>query len=236
MIYAQSMSTRVTRTRSRARQRNLSFHPRGGKRDGAGRPKTRPGSWVPHRRRRRIVRTHPLHVTVRMVSGAPRLRRFDSYREIRRALLGARRTGFRICQFSVQGNHIHLIVEADDRLRLARGMQSFGIRAAKRINRVARRKGRLWNDRYHHVALETPSQVRAALGYVLRNWEKHGQDGGAGGLDPFSSARTFVAHPDPRPPPTGDPPPGHACVASPRTWLLREGWRRGRKVASFGRC
>jgi len=219
------------------RQQELRFH-RGGKRAGAGRPKTRAGSWVAHTPRRRVVKTHPLHVTVRMVTGAPRLRRRDSFREIRRALLGARPSGFRICQFSVQSNHIHLIVEAEDRLRLARGMQSFGIRVAKRINRIARRKGRLWHDRYHHVALETPSQVRAALGYVLRNWRKHGEDRGArGDFDPFSSAATFranvdAAHP-PRPAATGDPPAAHACVVAPRTWLLREGWRRGRPARTW---
>ncbi len=224
--------------RRASRQRELQFHRRGGKRAGAGRPKARVGTWVAHVRRTRLVPTHPLHVTVRMVKGAPRLRRFDSFREIRRALVGARRAGFRICHFSVQANHIHLIVEAEDNLRLARGMQSFGIRVARRLNRIARRKGRLWNDRYHRVALETPSQVRAALGYVLHNWHKHGEARFARArLDPYSSAHAAIARgpagagdrPD-----TGDPPAAHACIVAPRTWLLRGGWRRGRPTANLG--
>src|SRR5215510_15936583 len=89
------------------RQRAFVFRTWGGKREGAGRPKTRPGTWVEHTRRKRVDPRAPLHVTVRMNEGVARLRRRNSFRAIRRALAAARaRAGFRICQFSVQSNHM----------------------------------------------------------------------------------------------------------------------------------
>ena len=41
--------------------------------------------------------------------------------------------GLRIVQFSVQGNHLHLIVEADSSTALSRGMQGLCIRLAKAL-------------------------------------------------------------------------------------------------------
>ncbi|HEY6037334.1 MAG TPA: transposase, partial [Kofleriaceae bacterium] len=108
---------------------------------------------------------------------------------------------FRVVQFSVQRTHIHLLVEANDRLALAKGMQAFGISAAKHINALIRdeagkrRRGSVFPDRYHVKILKTPRQVRNCLTYVLNNWRHHGEDQGercrAWHLDPFSSAVTF---------------------------------------------
>ena len=45
-------------------------------------------------------------------------------RAVRRALHHVnQRAGFRVCEFSIQGNHYHLIIEATHRVALARGMQ-----------------------------------------------------------------------------------------------------------------
>ena len=84
------------------------------------------------------------------------------------------REGFRICHYSVQGNHVHLIVEADDRHVLSRGMQGFGISCAKQINRVlGRRKGQVFAERYDATVIEHPKQVRNTLAYVFNSWRKH---------------------------------------------------------------
>ena len=46
------------------------------------------------------------------------------------------RHGLRVIEFTVLGNHLHLLVEADDDLALSRGMQGLCIRIAKALNRV----------------------------------------------------------------------------------------------------
>jgi putative transposase len=59
------------------------------------------------------------------------------------------REGFRIVHFSVQGNHLHLVVETHDEVRLARGLQGFAVWMARRLNAVMRRRGKVFADRYH---------------------------------------------------------------------------------------
>ena len=47
----------------------------------------------------------------------------------------------RIIEFSVQGNHLHLIVEAENSDALSRGMQGLAIRIAKALNSLMERAG-----------------------------------------------------------------------------------------------
>src|SRR4051812_5153542 len=164
-------------------QTELVFRTWGGKRDGAGRPKTgRAG--VSHLRRPRLSRHHPVHVTLRAAPGLPSLRK----RALRRVLFaafgaGSERFGFRLVHFSVQSNHLHLVCEADDEGALCRGMQGLSIRIAKRLNRALGRRGRFFSDRYHARALKTPREVRNALAYVLNNARKHGISGSRRWID-----------------------------------------------------
>ena len=50
---------------------------------------------------------------------------------------------FRIIHISIQRTHIHMLVEADNKLAMSRGMQSFLISAAKHINRAYSEKLKL---------------------------------------------------------------------------------------------
>jgi REP element-mobilizing transposase RayT len=110
--------------------------------------------------RPRITGRDPLHVTLRVRPGVPTLRRHHMYRTLRAAFRrGRERFGFRLVHYSVQGNHLHFICEADDRRALARGMQGLAVRIARRVNRVAGRRGRLFADRYHLHVLATPRVV-----------------------------------------------------------------------------
>ena len=89
----------------------------GGKRAGAGR-KRAPGRrrCVPHRRRARFSSARPVHVTIRMTREVSGLRTRRIYRVVRDVFCKTADQGrFRICQYSVQHNHIHLLVEASDR-------------------------------------------------------------------------------------------------------------------------
>jgi putative transposase len=136
---------------------------------------------------------------------------------------------FRICQFSIQGNHIHLICEASDNAALARGIQGWSVRVARGLNRYFGREGSVFDDRYHLEILTTPSQTRHALCYVLQNARRHGEriDPRFGGMDPFSSAWWFEGWNDDSWK-LGVPPPEMRTVAEPQCWLLKVGWKKSR--------
>ena len=140
-----------------------------------------------------------------------------------------RKGEFRICQFSIQGNHLHLICEAANAEARARGIQGWEVRVARGVNKFFRRRGQVFHDGYHVSVVETPTQVRNALCYVLQNARRHGQhvDRRFHGADPFSSAWWFDGWRDGGWK-LGLDPPGQRTVAAPESWLLREGWRRGR--------
>ena len=206
----------------------------GGRREGAGRKPTGAKAAVGHGRRPGQSPNQPLHITLRLVPGLPRLRRREGDRMARRALgLANRFLGARLCHLSIQGNHLHLIVEADDRAALTAAMRSFGITFAKGVNAGLRRKGRVLADRYHVVVLRTPAQTRAALEYVLGNWRRHGEDraGPRRRTDRFSSGPFFTGWTVPAPAflwwkDLPWPDDGPLPIRLPRSWLLSEGWRR----------
>jgi hypothetical protein len=169
-----------------------------------------------------------MHVTKRVRGDVTRLRRLDLCKVLRAAFVhGCRRGGFRICQFSIQGNHIHLICEAGDTGQLARGIQGWSIRVARGLNGYLGRAGAVFDDRYHLEILRTPTQTRHALCYVLQNARRHHEsiDRRFGGMDPFSSAWWFDGWKD-RSWKAGIPPPEVRTVAPAESWLLREGWKR----------
>lgn len=141
----------------------------GGSRPNAGRKR---GDKVRHCSRGRFRRL-PAHVTLRVRSDVPSLRTVPIVHEIERTFAaGCARPGFRLVHYSLQGNHAHLIVEADDRDALGRGMKAIAARLALAVNRVAHRHGPVFADRYHHQLLSTPRQVHRALRYVLLNSRK----------------------------------------------------------------
>ena len=156
----------------------------------------------------------PLHVTLRMAPHVYNLRSRRSFRVIAAALrVGGDRFDVRVVEFSVQGNHIHLVVEAANRRALARAIQGLSIRVAKGLNRMMGRSGRVFDDRHHARLLRTPTEVRHAIHYVLENARKHaaqrGETYSPGYVDPYSSAGA----PDLALPPA-------------QTWLLRVGGKR----------
>jgi REP element-mobilizing transposase RayT len=154
-------------------QKVMQFRTWGGKRKGAGRKPNGKRAGVEHVTREVLKRRFPVHVTWRM-DGAWNLRSRRSFSVLRRAMYGgAVRFGFRLVHYAVMGNHVHLFVEAEDRKALWRGMQGLGVRIAKGMNRLMGRAGRVLVDRYHAHILKTPTEVRAARSYLLRNAEAH---------------------------------------------------------------
>ena len=191
----------------------------GGARKGAGRKASGRRVGVPHRARARHQARHPVHVTMRARDGLPSFRGDQLLRKAIQGAIGlSEKPSFRVVHFSVQSNHLHLIVEADDERALSRGMQGLSIRMARAAHRALGHGGTIFSDRYHAHQLRSPREIRAALLYVLQNWAKHGP---GGDYDPGSSALWFDGWTR-----LPEPMPGPCLVARPRTWLVRVGWRR----------
>jgi REP element-mobilizing transposase RayT len=160
-------------------------------------------------------------VTLRARAGLASFRSPRIFGEIRNAITVSSRGGFRVIHFSVQQDHLHLIVEADDHPAFRSGIQGLAGRCARAINRAGGRRGRVWDHRYHAHPLVTPSEVRAALVYVLLNFRKHVRAAPAG-IDRCSSGPWFDGWASPVSPVVA----GQQPVAAAHTWLLRVGWRR----------
>ncbi len=198
----------------------------GGPRKGAWRkPSRRP--IVHHVRRERSARAAPALVTLRVRAGCPSLRSRRFIREIRATFAAAcERPGFRIAHYSIQRDHLHLVVEADDHVALGRGMKSIATRVANAVQRVYELSGKILAGRYHARWLRTPTEVRNALRYVLLNVRKHYvQATGVAPpvhLDDASSGRWFDGW---RGGPRGHQ-QGRREIAKPQTWILRAGWRK----------
>ena len=219
---------------------------RGGKRRGAGRPAQGKRSSEAHKERPFLSARHPVHVVLRTVRAVGSLRRRCVWQAIREATLTtALREDFRIVHVSLQRTHVHLIVEADNKAALACGMQGFQISAARHLNAAIskrrpgpRRRGTVFPDRYHAEIITSPTQARHTLSYVMNNWRKHEEDRAAPmsswKIDWFSTAAMFPGWSDYgdeaflwRGPPTYDP----LIVYQPKTWLLREGWKKSGPIS-----
>ena len=201
LIYPQSMRN--------AKQLPLPLPRRGGKRRGAGRKRKGPRALVSHRARSRFDKPTPVHVTLRVREEVWNLRSGRAFRRIRACFeKSCGRFGSRLVEFSVQGNHLHLIVEADSNQSLSRALQGLCIRIARALNAMMKRAGAVFADHYHSRLLRTPTELVKAIRYVLGNAAHH--FGGAA-RDPFSSAGL---------------PDREGVLAKPLGWLLRAGWKR----------
>ncbi|MBX3232801.1 MAG: transposase [Labilithrix sp.] len=153
-------------------------------------------------------------------------------------IASAVKRGVKVVQYSIQEDHLHLMVEGADKQELARGMKLLFSRIAFAVNRVSGRCGSLFRERHHRRPLTTPTEVRNALVYILFNARKHvigRRDFRAAFfsfLDDKSSAPWFTGWA-----PNAAPPqrlversrarwPGAPPLHEPTTWLAAHGWRR----------
>src|SRR3954471_5498717 len=156
------------------RQQVFAWRTWGGKRKGAGRKPAQSRAGVAHVTLPILPARFPVHATWRMDARVWSLRTRRCFRVLERAMYaGALRFGFRLVHYAVMGNHVHLLVEAPDRRALARAMKGLGVRIARALNRVMRRRGGVLSDRYHAHILRTPSEVTRARHYLGTNARHH---------------------------------------------------------------
>ena len=221
-------------SRRRPKQQTFLWKTRGGPRPGSGR-KARPENvgLQAHRARPEFVARLPVHVTMRAKKGVPRMRSQVVGPVVLAEIGRASEKGLRVIHQSVQEDHLHLIVEADDAQSLARGIQRLASRVAMKVNALVGRRGTFWRERYHRRDLATPRQFRNALVYVTMNFRKHAPAAEkakrARTLDSMSSAVWFddwknesvrerVLELRTR--------AGPRETVPPTTWIARVGWKR----------
>jgi REP element-mobilizing transposase RayT len=205
-------------------------------------PRAERVGFVSHAKREEHDRHHPVHVSMRRVKLAPSLRSERVFRAILGQLARVKRRGVRVVHYSVQHDHVHLIVEGESRHDLSAQMQKLFSRIALAVNGIAKRRGSLFRDRHHREELDGPTKMRNALVYVLFNDRKHhAQNGGAiddellSDLDDRSSAAWLDGWDErARPPPEaiariqvrdGNVDGLGAPLTAPQTWLAQSGWR-----------
>ena len=149
-----------------AKQLNLNIYKgsRGGRRPGAGRKRIH-SKGVAHREREKVQMRHGLHVNFKYRTS---IRHKKGLSLLKRAILNARKMGLRVIHYSLQSNHIHLILEAQDNAILTRGMRSLTVTIAKGLG-----KGRVQLERYHLHVLRSVRETKNAVHYVLFNEQKH---------------------------------------------------------------
>ena len=193
----------------------------GGKREGAG-AKPKLDSGVPHDKREAFNKL-PVHVTMKIVPGVMGLRHVCESEVVREVLRAARTAkaceGVRFIHYSIQWDHLHVILEPHNEAALTKAMHSLTVRLARALNRLWKRKGPVFADRYHAHVLKCPTEARNVLRYVLNNARKH-RVHAAPGPDPLSSGATFRWWLDVDAAATREDP----CVEEPTHWLLTEGW------------
>jgi len=201
----------------------------GGWRPGAGRPK-KPGA-VSHDTRPSERADIPQHVTLRIADGVPSLARERLMKIIRRAIRQSQKRDFKVHEFNVLGNHLHLITTAARKDALSRGAAGLEVRLAYRLNTALGREGKLFPDRYYARYLKTPREVRNAIRYVLLNRKHHAAEKqyARQWIDACSSAAWFDGWAQPV---RGDEPWKRELLAMERpteqatVWLLTTGWKR----------
>jgi hypothetical protein len=98
-------------------------------------------------------------------------------------------------------------------------MQGLAVRIARALNRLMNRRGSVFDDHYHSRLLGSPTELVSAIGYVLGNHAHH-FGGPPTARDPFCSSAYDASR-------------RSAVLSRPRTWLVRHGWRRARRMTRW---
>jgi REP element-mobilizing transposase RayT len=136
----------------------------GGRRPGSGRKRIH-SKGVSHRARERVTSRQALHVNFKVKTS---IRNKECLQILKKSIQNARSHGLKVLHFSLESNHVHLILEATDNSLLTKGMRSLTITFSKGIA-----KGRIQIERYHLHVLRTLRETKNAIHYVLFNHQKH---------------------------------------------------------------
>lgn len=151
---------------------------------GSGRPAIHDRG-IRHISRDEIKRPTPLHLTIKIEKSKAGLKNKGILKILHHAIKKSRLVGLKIIHYTLEFDHVHLLVEATDKVSTSKGMQSFGITFSKGINKIKNLKGRVFKTRYHYRKLNSAREIKNVLNYILGNSIKHKQSSSI--ITPYNS-------------------------------------------------
>ena len=128
---------------------------------------------IRHRKRAEIKKPSSLHLTIKIAKNKAGVKNKQILKVLKRAILKGRSAGIRIIHFTLEYDHIHLLVEADCKIKLGRGMMRFGVTLAKGINHYRRDQGQVYKHRYHQRFITSRRDLKNVMNYIFHNGLKH---------------------------------------------------------------
>ncbi len=139
---------------------------------GAGRPALNdPG--IRHTKRPLLKKPTSLHLTVKIKKNKAEIKNKSVLAILKRSILNARRQGLRVIHYSLEYDHVHLLIEADNNHILGKGMQAFGVTFSKAINRLKKLTGEVYKHRYHFRRISSSKELKNVMNYIFTNGVKH---------------------------------------------------------------
>jgi REP element-mobilizing transposase RayT len=133
-----------------------------------------------------------MHLTIKVEKRKAGLKNKSILKVLKRAILKGRSSGLRIIHFTLEYDHVHLLVESDCKIKLGRGMMRFGVTLAKGINKFQKGSGQVYKHRYHQRFINSGRDLKNVLNYIFKNGLKHKTASTL--VNPFNSIRAEVQH------------------------------------------
>lgn len=140
---------------------------------------------IRHVKRDRITKLTSMHITIKVRENKADIKSKKILNALHHAIWRARLKRIRVIHYTLEFNHVHLLVEADCHKVMHRGMQAFGISIAKAINKFKMKTGQVYKNRYHLKKITNPVQLKNVLHYIFHNGVHH--KSGTTLLNPFNS-------------------------------------------------
>lgn len=130
-------------------------------------------SGIRHTSRPLLKRAASLHLTIKVLRNKAEIKNKSVLKLLKHAIQRARLQGLKVIHYSLEYDHVHLLIEADNNASLGKGMQALGVTMAKGINRLKRLKGAVYKHRYHFRQISSPRQLKYVMNYIFKNGMKH---------------------------------------------------------------
>ena len=158
---------------------------------GAGRP-ARHDPGIRHTKRPNLKKPTSLHLTVKIKKNKAEIKNKSVLAILKRAIVNARKQGLKVIHYSLEYDHVHLLIEADNNLILGKGMKAFGVTFAKAINRLKKLKGEVYKHRYHFRRISSSKELKNVMNYIFTNGLKHKTANSI--ISPFNSIQAEIKH------------------------------------------
>lgn len=148
----------------------------------------RPAKWdrgIRHIRRDRINKPTSLHLTIKVRENKADIKSKRILKALHHAIIRARLKRLKVIHYTLEYNHVHLLVEVQDHKVMHQAMQALGISFSKAINKVKSVKGSVYKHRYHLRKLKSSRDLKNVLHYIFNNGVHHRRT--ASILDPYNS-------------------------------------------------